>query len=142
MGVSLFRIAGRTVSGDDPQLPGILAALHGGKQRPFCLCSEPNPAMYIAKIGAHYILKRMPNTGPSHAPSCDSYDPPAELSGLGDVLGAAIQENVEDGTTSLKFGFSLSKMPGRAPAIPTGKESDTAKTSGNKLGLRATLHYL
>ncbi|MBV9035044.1 MAG: DUF1173 family protein, partial [Acidobacteriaceae bacterium] len=34
-------------------------------------------------------------------------NPPAELSGLGEVLGSAIQENVNDGTTSLKFAFSL-----------------------------------
>jgi hypothetical protein len=61
----------------------------------------------------------MPNTGYLHAPSCDSYEPPPELSGLGDVLGSAIKENTDDGLTVLKFDFSMSRSPGRA----AGKKS-------------------
>jgi len=47
--------------------------------------------MYIAKVGNRYIVKRMPDTGQLHSPDCDSYEPPAELSGLGEVLGSAIK---------------------------------------------------
>jgi hypothetical protein len=102
---------------------------------------KPPAEMYVAKVNGHFIIKRMPNTGSAHSPACESYEPPAELSGLGRLLGHAIQENVEEGTTVLKFEVSLSAMRGRTAPIPTGKETDTAKTSG-KLGLRATLHYL
>ena len=139
--MSAYQIGGRTVSEDDPRLPEILAAVHGQKHRPLCLCREPHPEMYIAKLGARYLLKRMPNTGSAHASSCDSFEVPPELSGLGEVL-PAIQENVEEGTTSLKLGFSLTKVPGRSAPITSGAEPETAKTSGGKLGLRSMLHYL
>ena len=50
--------------------------------------------MYVARFGNRHILKRMPETGPRHDPSCDSYEAPYELSGFGHVAGSAIQENV------------------------------------------------
>jgi hypothetical protein len=139
--MSNYQIAGNAITGNDPRLPEILATLHGQKFRPRCLCTEPPPEMYIAKLGTRYLLKRMPNTGSSHGPACDSFEPPPELSGLGEAL-PAIQENVEDGTTALKLGFSLTKIAGRAAPVPSGKEPETAKTNGSKLGLRSTLHYL
>src|SRR5947209_6957336 len=109
--MSNYQIAGNVITGDDPRLPEVLATLHGQKFRPRCLCAEPPPELYIAKLGTRYLLKRMPNTGSSHGPACDSFEPPPELSGLGEVL-PAIQENVEEGTTALKLGFSLTKIAG------------------------------
>ena len=70
--------------------------------------------MYVARIGDRHILKRMPETGPKHDPSCNSYEAPYELSGFGHVAGSAIQENVEDGVTVLKLDFSLSKTGAKA----------------------------
>ena len=139
--MSTYQIAGRVIHEEDTRLPEILAAVHGQKQRALCLCAEPNPEMYIAKCAGKYLLKRMPNTGSAHDPSCESFDPPAELSGLGEVL-PAIQENVEEGTTALRLGFSLTKLSGRSAPVPSGQMPETAKTSGSKLGLRSTLHYL
>ncbi len=139
--MSAYQIAGQVFEGNDPRLPEVLASLHGQKFRPLCLCIRPHPEMYIAKLGTRYLLKRMPNTGSAHSPECDSFEPPAELSGLGEVL-PAIEENIEDGTTALKLGFSLTKISGRTPPVPSGKEPETAKSAGNKLGLRSTLHYL
>ncbi|ETR92843.1 hypothetical protein M214_4173 [Acinetobacter baumannii CI86] len=98
--------------------------------------------MYIAKINESYILKRMPKTGGRHSPVCLSFEPPEELSGLGEVQGQAIQENPEDGTTNLKLDFSLTKMPGKAPPAPSGADSDSVRTDGKKLTLRGLLHYL
>jgi hypothetical protein len=98
--------------------------------------------MYVAKVNHHFILKRMPNTGAAHAPSCDSYDPPPELSGLGQVLGAAIEEDLAGGSTLLKLDFSLSKSGHRNMPVPSGKESDTVSSNGSKLTLRGVLHYL
>lgn len=139
--MSAYQIVSHVFEGNDPRLPEILASLHGQKFRPLCLCTQPHPEMYIAKLGARYLLKRMPNTGSAHGPDCDSFEPPAELSGLGEVL-PAIEENIDEGTTALKLGFSLTKIPGRAAPAPSGKEPETAKANGSKLGLRSTLHYL
>lgn len=121
-----------------------LADLYASKQRPLCQCKTPGVEMYIAKIGDQYIVKRMPNSGALHAPECDSYEPPPELSGLGEVMGSAIRENAENGITELRFGFSLARCAGRAVAPQQGdrEESDSVVATPGRLGLRATLHYL
>ena len=125
----------------DPETTPRLVEAHSRRERPLCLCRQPPIEMYIAKRGDKYLMKRMPNTGADHDPACESYEPPAELSGLGEVLGSAIQENVEDVTTVLKLAFSLTRLPGRATA-KVGPPTDSVKTDGTKLTLRGTLHYL
>ncbi len=101
--------------------------------------------MYVARLtGLHrsYIVKRMPDTGYRHAPDCQSYEPPADESGLGQVLGSAIKEDTATGQTSLRLGFSLSKMPGRSRMPLAGGETESVSTDGTKLSLRGLLHYL
>jgi hypothetical protein len=98
--------------------------------------------MYVTRIGGVFHLKRMPGQGSDHAWTCQSYEPPVDLSGLGQVLGAAIQEDPVDGVTSLKLGFSLTKVSRRAPALTDSVEAETAATSGARLSLRGLLHYL
>lgn len=119
-----------------------LERMYATKQRPVCRCQDPGIEMYIAKVGETYIVKRMPNTGPFHAPDCESYEPPPELSGLGDVLGNAIKEDSESGVTELRFEFSLSKIPGRAPIMQEGGDMGTIKSNNARLSLLSTLHYL
>ena len=63
--------------------------------------------MYIAQLGEHLVLKRMPNSGKAHAPDCDSFEPPPELSGLGQVMGSAIREDPDAGLTTLKLDLNL-----------------------------------
>lgn len=137
-----YQIAHQTLRTDDPCLAEMLAHAHAAKLRPSCLCRNPGVAMYIAKVHGSFMVKRMPNSGADHAPVCDSYDPPPELSGLGDLVGSAIQENPAEGMTTLKLNFSLAKAPGRAPPTSDGVEHDTVKTDGNKLTLRGLLHFL
>ena len=84
----------------------------------------------------------MPLTGPQHDPACDSYEPPGELSGRGQVAGSAIAEDAEDGITRLRLDFSLSKRGKRAAAAAEGTTAETARTDGSKLTLRGLLHYL
>jgi hypothetical protein len=84
----------------------------------------------------------MPNTGPDHAADCDSYEPPPELSGLGQVMGSAIEEDADQGLTTLKLGFSLTKVSAKSAPSPGTSEKDSVKTDGNKLTLRGVLHYL
>ena len=99
--------------------------------------------MYIAHVGDRFIVKRMPNTGHLHAPNeCPSFDPPAELSGLGEVADSAIHEDVETGATTLRLDFTLAKRAGSRPPAASGTPPDTVRTDGQKLTLRGTLHYL
>lgn len=118
-----------------------LAAAHASKFRPRCLCQTPHPEMYVAKVGDSFIIKRMPGTGIAHGSGCDHFDPPPSLSGLGDVLGRAIQQK-EDGHTLLKLDFSLTKIGRSAPALASETKSDTVKAETNKLSLLGLLHYL
>ena len=98
--------------------------------------------MYVARLGEGLIVKRMPNSGSLHAPDCPSYEPPAESSGLGQVLGSAIAEDPVTGVTTLRLDFSMAKLGGR-PATPSpGGDGGSAASDGAKLSLRALLHYL
>lgn len=140
--MTIYQIGSQSIHADDPGLPGVLATIYSQKVRPLCMCRRPGIEMYVAKVDGKYVIKRMPNSGSSHAPACDSYEPPPELSGLGQVMGTAIQENPDEGTTALRFDFSLSKGASRSAPAPSDRESDSVKTDGNKLTLRGTLHYL
>jgi hypothetical protein len=119
-----------------------IAAAHAGHQRPRCLCLVDGVEMYVARLGDGYIVKRMPDTGSHHAPDCASYEPPPEVSGLGQVLGSAITEDPATGETTLKLDFAMSKIAGRSTMPTAGGESDSVASSGTKLSLRGLLHYL
>lgn len=128
--------------GDEPA-EELLAGAYARREHPLCLCCPEGVAMYIARFGERHVLKRMPGTGPLHNVECDSYEPPSGLSGLVSVEGEAIVENVEDGTTALKLGFSLSKLAGRAaPAAGENMAASEAKADGARLSLKAMLHFL
>jgi Protein of unknown function (DUF1173) len=138
----VYLIEGKKFSADDGELQPALASAYSRHGRPLCFCKTPALEMYIAKVNGLYIVKRMPNTGCQHDPDCSSYEIPAELSGLCQVLGTAIKENITDGLTTLKFDFALSK--GVSKTIPSGttQEKSSVKADTKKLSLRATLHYL
>src|SRR3954464_4581144 len=137
-----FQIGSATLSANDPQLAPTLANAHARRIRPLCLCREPGAPLYVARVAGQFIPKRMPGTGAQHDPGCESYEAPPELSGFGDVVGRAIQEDVDAGVTVLRLGFSLSRTGRRpAPAAVT-REGDSVKAEASKLSLRATLHYL
>ncbi|MFC3722019.1 DUF1173 domain-containing protein [Neoaquamicrobium sediminum] len=138
-----FRIGGSEVAGDARDLGERLAEAFARREHPRCLCCPDGVPMYIARFGDRHILKRMPGTGPQHDVDCDSYEPPSGLSGIAAVEGQAIVENIEDGTTALRLGFSLSKVAGRAaPAAGESTEASEAKAEGARLSPKATLHFL
>ena len=110
--------------------------------RPLGLCLIDGVAMYIARLGDGFILKRMPNTGSLHAPDCPSYEPPAEFSGLEQVLGSAIIEDPTTGETTLKLDFSMFRNAGRSAPFSASRPHDSVVTDGTKLSLRSLLHYL
>lgn len=137
-----YKIGNFVVSPTDDGFQPLLARLYPDHFRPLCMCREPGLEMYIARIGEHYIVKRMPDSGVEHAADCDSYETPSELSGLGEVLGSAIQNNEKDGTTTLKFDFSLAKASGNSITPGPKSESSSVRTDGRRLTARGTLHYL
>ena len=137
-----FRFAQHNLSSDDPLFTAALADAYANKRRPSCLCITQGVPMYIAHVGDRHLIKRMPNTSSQHRPDCESYEPPAELSGLGEVAGSAIQEDIDSGITALKLDFSLSKTTRRSLPLASGVEADSVRTDGKMLTLRGTLHYL
>lgn len=140
IGGHVYRIGEHTVSSSDPALPQHLAAGRAAKVRPACGCTDAGVPMYIARTSAGLIVKRMPGTGSAHHPGCSSYEPPAELSGLAQVAGKAIDEQPD--ATTLRLDFALSSGGGAAPPPPSDTESIVAAADSAKLSLRGMLHYL
>jgi hypothetical protein len=137
-----YSIGGRTISAEDDLFQTALNPAYSKRERPLCVCrNEPIP-MYIARIDGRFYIKRMPNSGATHDPMCTSYEPPLELSGLGHLVGNAITEDGDEGGTTLRVAFSLSRRPGRGPTTKPAPMSDTVKVDASKLTLRSTLHYL
>ena len=139
---AVYEIAGRRFEIGTRGFAEAVADSHAAHQRPRCMCLVEGIEMYVARLGDGYIVKRMPDTGSHHAPDCPSYEPPAESSGLGQVLGSAITEDPTTGETTLKLDFSMSKISGRTAMPTAGGDSDSVVSNGTKLSLRGLLHYL
>ena len=139
---SAYLVGGRQFETDSTGFAEAIAAAHAAHHRPRCLCLVDGVEMYVARLGDGFIVKRMPNTGNHHAPDCPSYEPPAESSGLGQVLGSAITEDPATGETTLRLDFSMAKIAGRSAMPTAGADSDSVASSGTKLSLRGLLHYL
>lgn len=137
-----YRIGDMVIGEGQEGYAAQLDEAHRNKARPFCLCREPHVPMYIARFGQQLIVKRMPLTGGDHDPDCPSYEPPYELSGLGPLIGSAIQLDPGDGTVALKLDFSLTKMGKRSQTVGEASDSSPVKNETKKLSLRALLHYL
>lgn len=135
-----FRLGDRVIEETAHDLQDVLANAYRHRIRPLCMCKEPGLAMYIAQVGDQFIVKRMPLSGSEHDAVCPTYDAPDELSGLGVLLGSAIQVDPESGLSALKVGFSLTKVGARATSVAGAMSADSGDTK--KLSLRSLLHYL
>ena len=92
---------------------------------------KPALEMYLAKTAAGVIAKRMPGTGPLHAPTCACYEPPLAMSGLMHLMGTAILEDPATGVTQLRLAFSMSQQQGAQPPPPaSGEPADTSRGRG------------
>ncbi|MBV1692349.1 DUF1173 domain-containing protein [Novosphingobium sp. G106] len=128
---------------DEDGFEAVLARAYSLKQKPQCLCRRDIPLpLYIARRQDSHHLARWPGTGPRHAPTCDHYEAPDFLTGLGQVRGSAIVEDEESGETSLKFAFPLSRGPARAAPSSFTNDKPSVKTNGQKLTMRGLLHFL
>lgn len=141
-----YEIAGKRWPKDAPGFSDAIAYAFEHRLHPRCHCRKNSDGqgieMYVARLMDGYIVKRMPNTGSLHATNCLSYKPPAEFSGLGPLVGTAIVVNPATGMTTLKLDFPMSKLPGRVVQPLTASTSKSVVAHGQRLGLRALLHYL
>ena len=142
---AIYEIGGRRFEIGSHGFANAIAEAHASHQRPRCMCLVDGVEMYVARLAGSdrsYIVKRMPDTGSHHAPDCPSYEPAAEFTGLGQLLGSAIIEDPATGETTLRLDFPLAKMPSRSTMPAAGGESDSVSAPGTKLSLRGLLHYL
>ncbi|MGX5832332.1 DUF1173 domain-containing protein [Mesorhizobium sp. 43Arga] len=137
-----FRIGSEVYEEGTPDLQAALANAYVNRERPLCLCREPGCPMYVARIGDLHLIKRMPLSGGGHDSSCDSYESPYELSGLGALMGSAIQLDPQSDMAALKLDFSLSKTGNRAASAPAGQNSASVAGDPKRMSLRGLLHYL
>ena len=138
----MYRIAQTTFEPESDAGQALLAEAWKAKTRPECLCKSPAPQMYVAYVGAGYILKRMPDTGPSHAVSCESYTAPTFLSGMGQ-LERAVRIGKDKTSRKLAVNFSLSVAgPRAAPTPGDGAETRDIISKPTKMSLTALLEYL
>lgn len=137
-----YRIGSAIVEDDAPVMQPALREAYAYRQRPLCLCRDTGVAMYIARMGDQFLIKRMPLSGANHDPACASYEPAYELSGLGALMGSAIQLDPSSGLAALKLDFSLSRTGNRAAPAASSEDKKTAKNDAKRLSLRGLLHYL
>ena len=136
-----YLVDGREWSSDADGFQEALAGL-SVPRRILCLCHQPPIEMYVPLRHGAYRVACMPGTDVRHHQDCTHYDLPLSLSGAGQVMGTAIDEN-DEGDVVLRLDFALNKIAGRAPPPPaSGSTPETAKADPSKLTLRGLLHYL
>ncbi|RCW66897.1 uncharacterized protein DUF1173 [Pseudorhodoferax soli] len=135
-----FALYGRTWSLNDPEFQHALARAHQTGDRPRCLCTPAGLDMYVARH-QRYRVKRLPDSGPQHHPTCPSYEPDGACSGLGPLVGDAVRDAGSD-RVELRVDFPWVRLQGRAvPPGPPGERGEVANPRA-RMSLRAVLHYL
>jgi hypothetical protein len=138
--IQRFSILGRVWTADDAQLQQALGRVHDTPERPRCLCVPGGVEMYVARH-RQFLVKRMPDTGSEHHASCPSYEPEAQQSGLGELMGEAVLETAL-GAVDLRVDFPWTRTTGRGV---TRGESDLEAEVGvsrRRMSLRALMHFL
>lgn len=135
-----FAIRGRVWRADDAGIQAALGEVHGTSERPRCLCRAGGIEMYVARL-QEFIVKRMPDSGHLHHPSCPSFESEAAQSGLGALTGSAVRE-LETGRTELRVDFPWVRRVGRSakPAIPM--PSGQVEAGTRRMSLCALMHLL
>ena len=133
-------IRGRILQSDDPGLQDALAAIYETPERPRCLCVPGGVEMYVA-FHHRYMAKRMPDTGSRHHPSCPSYEPAPQQSGLGELIGEAVLESA--GAVELRVDFAWSRQASsRAAGGRKAADPGEVKAARRCMSLRALVHFL
>ncbi len=138
----VLEVRGRRYEAADAGLAAAIAQIYRTPVRPRCLCRPGGIEMYVARRGDGYIVKRMPGTGSRHTPDCQSFELAPEVTGMDQLLGSAISEDVETGRTMLRLDFPLSRRLGQHRQDGAASAHDSAKGACSKLSLKGLLHYL
>ncbi len=140
MDAQRFAILGQVIEDDSPQLQEALAKVYDTSERPRCLCVPNGVEMYVARH-RRFVIKRMPDSGSAHHPGCPSFEPEAQLSGLGELIGDAVLESVP-GQVELRVDFPWTRMTGHS--VPRGEPHEVVEVGVPRLRmtLRALLHFL
>lgn len=136
-----YFIRGRTFDVGSPGLQDALAQIYQTSERPRCMCVSGGVEMYIAKHG-EFVVKRMPETGHLHHPTCNSFEPELSTSGRGELMGDAIISHSPD-QIEIRTDFPFSRVPGKA--LPRGEQVvDPAEVHAprKRMSLRGLLHFL
>lgn len=139
-----YRVLGRAFDADSSQeFQDRLGEAHSRKQKVYCLCRKGEELpLYIARRYDKWVLARWPGSGAEHATSCDHFDAPDTLTGLGQVRGSAVVDDEGTGETALKVGFPMMRGPARLAPSALTNDKPTVKSTGQKLSMRGLLHYL
>lgn len=143
MNDALYSVRGRLYREGDQGLQAALAAVYESPERPRCMCTPGGVDMCVAKYDG-YIVRRMPQTGRMHHPSCPSFEPEPGTSGRGPLLGEAIIAR-GDAHLELRVGFSLERsVPPRASTRLASESGPpgTVAAARRRMSLRAVLHEI
>jgi len=140
MDLQRFAIKGSEIGADDPQLQEALAQVHDTLERPRCLCMPGGVEMYVARHSL-FVVKRMPDSGSAHHPGCPSYEPEAQQSGLGELMGEAVLES-EPGRVELRVDFPWTRIIGRSVSRGEAQEVAEVGVPQRRMSLRALMHFL
>lgn len=140
MDTQRLSIRGRILEPDDPAIQDALSAVYETPERPRCLCVPGGVEMYVA-FHRRYLAKRMPETGSQHHPSCVSFEPSPQQSGLGELVGDAVLES--EGAVELRVDFAWSRQAGgRAPGGRADGDPGEIEAPRRRMSLRALTHFL
>lgn len=135
-----FSIKGRVVHGHAPEFQASLAEIYDTPERPRCLCVPGGVEMYVARHRL-FVVKRMPDTGCQHHPSCPSFEPEHQQSGLGELVGEAVLELVP-GQIQLRVDFPWTRTVGQSVHRGEPQEATEVEAPKRRMSLRALMHFL
>ena len=135
-----FFIKGRKFFTTDSGLQDALARIYDTPERPRCMCKPGGVEMYVAKF-AQFVVKRMPDSGNQHHPTCPSYEPEWGHSGLGDLMGEAVIEHSPE-SIEVRVAFPLSRIPGHTITGDKCEPSGEINIPRHRMSLYALLHLL
>ena len=136
-----YLVDGVRLRPDDAAWQQALECAYAKDAQLLCLCRPGGVPMYIARYH-QFFVKRLPDTGHRHHPTCPSYEQPPSQSGLGEVLGDAVIERAPD-RVEVRLDFPLTRRLGRpvAPGDPSAVRTEVAARRC-RLGLRGLAHLL
>jgi hypothetical protein len=135
-----FFIKGSVYSADDANLQDALKNVYDTPERPRCMCVRGGVDMYVAKHRL-FVVKRMPETGSKHHPSCPAYVSDSKQSGLGELMGEAIIEHSPE-SIELRVDFPLTRVLGKARVQGEQQAAADVTVPKRRMSLRAVMHFL